>query len=159
MYADKIATVVQLALTLKDVFQTETVDSEPGDSYRSFWEGVYSEFTTSPIKLRDFFDYILVAEVATMLIALDLQCSKAEAYSIWSRSKDYGNAFHGDVDDGTIDDINIRNVKAQVRSSFIQVLSSEDQDSGLWDGHRKRSSSTSSWEEGTVTCDFHMIFI
>jgi hypothetical protein len=52
--------------------------------------------------------------VATLLIAQDLDVSKAEAYGIWARSNDYGNAFHGNVDDGTIDDINIKNIKGQV---------------------------------------------
>jgi hypothetical protein len=114
-------------MTLKEVFQNETADSEPGESYHCFWEGVDSEFTTSPIRLRDFFDYILLPEVATLLIAQDLQVSKAEAYGIWARSKDYGNAFHGNVDDGIIDDINNRNMKSQVVFyAFTQVLSDSD---------------------------------
>ena len=111
-------------MTLKEVFQNETADSESGEAYHHFWEGVDSEFTTSPIHLRDFIDYILLPEVATLLIAEDHQVSKAEAYGTWARSKDYGHAFHGNVDDGTIDNINIKNIQGQVFFNvFIQVLS------------------------------------
>lgn len=110
-------------MTLKEVFQNETVDTEPGESYHRFWEGVNSEFTTSPIRLRDFFDYILLSEVVSMLIAQDLNVSKAEAYGIWARSKNYGIAFHSNVDDGTIDDINNENIKAQVVFYHCLLLS------------------------------------
>jgi hypothetical protein len=48
--------------------------------------------------------------------------SKAEAYGIWARSKDYGNAFHGNVDDGTINNINNKNIKAQVIFSHCPLL-------------------------------------
>lgn len=109
-------------MTLKDLFNNETVDSEPGESYSNFWEGVDSEFTTSPIALRDFFDYILLPETATLLIAQDLNVSKAEAHGIWVRSKDYGNSFNGNIDDGTIDEINIQNIKAQVVSFRCPLL-------------------------------------
>ena len=86
MYKDTVSTttMIQLAITLKDVFQNETVDSEPGESFHCFWEGINSEFTTSPIRLRDFLDFILLPEVATLLIAQDLQVSKAEAYGTWA---------------------------------------------------------------------------
>lgn len=124
MFKDTIHTTLLLTMTLKDVFQNETADSEPGESYHRFWEGVDSEFTTCPIQLRDFFEYILLPEVATLLITEDLEVSKAEAYGIWARSKDYGNAFHGNVDDGTIDDINIKNIQGQVVFGvLIQILS------------------------------------
>ena len=92
----------------------DAVDSEPGESYHLFWEGIN---IISPIPLHDFFDYILLPEMATLLIAQDLHVSKAEAYGIWARSKDYGNAFYGNVDDGTINDINNKNIKAQVNFS------------------------------------------
>ena len=49
-----------------------------------------------------------------LLIAEDLGVSKAEAYGIWVRSKDYGNAFNGNIDDSAIDDINNKNIMAQV---------------------------------------------
>lgn len=114
IFKDTISTTLHLNSTLKHIFQNETVDSEPGDSYHRFWEGVDSEFTTSPIRLRDLFDYILLPEVATLLIAQDLNISKAEAYGVWVRSKDYGNAFQGNVDDGTIDNINYENIRGQV---------------------------------------------
>jgi len=52
--------------------------------------------------------------MATLLIEQDLHVSKAEAYGIWARSKDFGHAFHGNIDDGTIDDINNKNIKNQV---------------------------------------------
>lgn len=122
-------------MTLREVFQIETVDSEPGESYHLFWEGVDSDFSTSPIGLREFIDYILLPEMATLLISEDLHVSKTEAYGIWSRSKDYGNAFNGNIDDGTIDDINNKNIKDQVTFSgyycwiklilFISALDSD----------------------------------
>lgn len=114
IFKDTISTTLHLNSTLKHIFQNETVDSEPGDSYHRFWEGVDSEFTTYPIRLRDLFNYILLPEVATLLIAQDLNISKAEAYGVWVRSKDYGNAFQGNVDDGTIDNINYENIRGQV---------------------------------------------
>jgi hypothetical protein len=119
VYKDTLSTLLHLTTTLKDLFQNETVDSEPGESYHRFWEGVDLEFTTSPIRLRDFFDYILLPETAMLLIAQDLSISKAEAYGIWVRSQDYGNTFNGNIDDGTIDDINNTNIKAQVLFSLL----------------------------------------
>lgn len=107
------------------MFLNETVESEPGEAYHRFWEGVDPAFTTSPIQLRDFLDYVLLPEIATLLIAEDLHVSKAEAYGIWVRSKAFGNAFNGNIDDGTIDDINNKNIKAQVSflslSAFFQI--------------------------------------
>lgn len=109
-------------MTLKDVFQNETVESEPGESYHRFWEGVDSNSSTSPMSLRDFFDYVLLPETASLLIAQDLHVSKAEAFGIWARSKDYGKAFNGNIDDGTIDDINNKNIKDQVVFSCHPLL-------------------------------------
>ena len=87
--------------------------------------------------------------------------------SIWARSKDYGNAFHGNVDDGTIDDINNENIKAQVIFScrpllFKSFLNSHT--SAPWDAHWKRSTSTSSWKKGAVTpgdffSDFTLLYV
>jgi hypothetical protein len=98
--------------------------------------------------------------MATLLIAQDLHVSKAEAYGIWARSKDYGNAFHGNVDDGTIDDINNKNIKAQVNFSRCLLLFKSFLNSHIsapWDARWKRSTSTSSWKKGAVTpCDFHL---
>ena len=164
VFKDTLSTIVRLAATLKDVFENETVDSEPGESYHLFWEDVD---ITSPIPLRDFFDYILLPEMATLLIAQDLHVSKAEAYGIWARSKDYGNAFHGNVDDGTIDDINNENIKAQVIFScrpllFKSFLNSHT--SAPWDARWKRSTSTLSWKKGAVTpgdffSDFTLLYV
>lgn len=156
MYKDTVSTttMIQLAITLKDVFQNETVDSEPGESFHCFWEGINSEFTTSPIRLRDFLDFILLPEVATLLIAQDLQVSKAEAYGIWARSKDFGNAFHGNVDDGTIDDINNTNIKGQVffyHCPLLFRLCLHISALCIWRGRWKRSTSTSTGKKGTNT--------
>jgi RTC4-like domain len=165
IFKDTISTSLHLTMTLKDVFQNETVDSEPGESYHCFWEGVDSEFTTSPIRFRDFVDYILLPEAATLLIAQDLDVSKAEAYGIWARSKDYGNAFHGNVDDGTIDDINIKNIKDQVVfyhcllfcKSFLVNSHFSAHWEGRWTRRRKRFTTTSICKEGTgTTCDFYL---
>ena len=164
VFKDTLSTIVRLAATLKDVFENETVDSEPGESYHLFWEDVD---ITSPIPLRDFFDYILLPEMATLLIAQDLHVSKAEVYGIWARSKDYGNAFHGNVDDGTIDDINNENIKARVIFScrpllFKSFLNSHT--SAPWDARWKRSTFTSSWKKGAVTpgdffSDFTLLYV
>ena len=112
MYKDILLTLVSLASTLRDLSETETAESELGDSYCRFWNG--AEFGTSPIRPRDFFEYILLPETAALLISQDLHISKAEAYGNWVRSKGYGDAFNSSTDDGMIDDLNNENLKAQV---------------------------------------------
>ena len=112
MYNDTLLILVNLASTLQDLFEAETMDSEPGEPPCRFWDG--AEFSTSPIRLRDFFEYILLPEAAALLISQDLNVSKAEADGIWARSKCYGDAFNSSTDDGTIDDLNNENIKAQV---------------------------------------------
>ena len=72
--------LVILAKTLQDLFETETTDSEPGDSHFRFWDG--AEFLTSLISVWDFFEYILLPEAAALLISQDLNVSKAEADGI-----------------------------------------------------------------------------
>ena len=162
VFKDTLSTLVHLTTTLKDVFENETIDSEPGESYHLFWEGID---IISPIPLRDFFDYILLPEMAMLLIAQDLHVSKAEAYGIWAWSKDYGNAFHGNIDDGTIndgtiDDINNKNIKAQVNFSRYPLLFKSFLNSHIsapWDACWKQSTSTSSWKKGAITpCNFSL---
>src|SRR6267378_1983533 len=87
MYKDILLTLVSLASTLRDLSETETAESELGDSYCRFWNG--AEFGTSPIHPCDFFEYILLPETAALLILQDLHISKAEAYGNWVRSKGY----------------------------------------------------------------------
>jgi hypothetical protein len=123
MYNDTLLTLVNLASTLQDLFETETTDSEPGDPPCRFWDG--AEFLTSPIRLQDFFEYILLPEAAALLISQDLNVSKAEADGIWVRSKCYGDAFNSSTDDGTIDNLNNENIKTQVvffSSSFSFLI-------------------------------------
>ena len=114
MYNDTLSTL--LASTLQDLFH-----SQPGNSCHHFWDG--ADFITSPIHPRDFFEYILLPETAALLIAEDLNITRAEAYGIWIRSKDYGAAFNSSTDDGTIDDLNNENIKAQVLFVLLFLIS------------------------------------
>lgn len=118
VFKDVLSTLLSLAIALKDVFQTEIVNCEPGESYHHFWEGVNSDFSTSPISLHDFFDYVL-PETTLLLIAQDLYVRKAERIGIWAQSKDYGIAFNGNIDD-----ISNKSIKAQtlVLSSSCHLL-------------------------------------
>ena len=119
IFKDTLSALVYLSSTLEELFHNETVDLEPGDLYHHFWEGAV--FVNSPISLRDFFEYILLPETATRLIAQDLEISIAEATGMWAQSRDFGNAFNDNTDDGAVDDINNENIKAQVVSCFISL--------------------------------------
>lgn len=65
------------------------------------------------LQAGDFAATLLLPEVCFLLISQDLHVSKAQAYGIWAQSKDYGNAFNGNVDNSVVDVINNKNIKIE----------------------------------------------
>lgn len=113
LFSDTSSATNDLASTLNSIYENEMNDAEGGDLPERFWEG--SRDNPCPMSLRDFLVYLLVPETAVLLIAKDLNVTSAQANRIRLESKEYGNAFFSETDDGRIDDITNKNIRALVR--------------------------------------------
>jgi hypothetical protein len=112
LFPDTSSATNELASTLNSVYENEMTDIEGGDLPERFWEG--TKDNACPMTLRDFLTYLAVPETAVLLITKDLHVTSAQANRIRLESKQYGKAFYSETDDGRIDDITNKNVRASV---------------------------------------------
>lgn len=105
LFPDTSSATNELASTLNSIYENEMADVEGGDLHAQFWEGTRDN--SCPMMLSDFLTYLVVPEMAVLLIAKELNVTSAQANCIWLESKEYGKAFHSETDDGRIDDMMI----------------------------------------------------
>ena len=119
LFPDAPSDTQELASTLQSLFENEMTEVEPGDTPQRFWEGTRTD--PCPITLRDFLTYLIVPEIAKLLIAQDLGVSNTEANEVRIQSKEYGNAFYSATDDGRIDDITNTNIRVLVCQLLLLI--------------------------------------
>lgn len=120
LFPDTSSATNELASTLNSIYENEMADVEGGDLHVQFWEGTRDN--SCPMTLSDFLTYLVVPEMAVLLIAKELNVTSAQANCIRLESKEYGKAFHSETDDGRIDDITNTNVRALVRYLVSQIF-------------------------------------
>ena len=120
LFPDTSSATNELASTLNSIYENEMADVEGGDLHAQFWEGTRDN--SCPMTLSDFLTYLVVPEMAVLLIAMELNVTSAQANCIRLESKEYGKAFHSETDDGRIDDITNTNVRALVRYLVSQIF-------------------------------------
>lgn len=118
VFPDPSSDTKELASTLHSLHKNEMVECEQGDLLQRFWDGT-TTFHPCPITLRDFLTYFIVPETAALLIAKEMGVTNTKAHYIRLQSKEYGKAFHSEIDDGRIDDIMNTNVRALVRCPVL----------------------------------------
>ena len=109
LFPDTSSATNELASTLNSIYENEMVDIEGGDLHAQFWESTRDN--SCPMTLSDFLTYLVVPEMAVLLISKELNVTSAQANHIQLEGKEYGKAFHSETDDGRIDDITNTNVQ------------------------------------------------
>lgn len=120
LFPDTSSATNELASTLNSIYENEMADVGGGDLHAQFWEGTRDN--SCPMMLSNFLTYLVVPEMAVLLIAKELNVTSAQANCIRLESKEYGKAFHSETDDGRIDDITNTNVRALVRYLVSQIF-------------------------------------
>ena len=120
LFPDTSSATNKLASTLNSIYENKMVDIEGGDLHAQFWEGTRDN--SCPMMLSDFLTYLVVPEMAVLLIAKELNVTSTQANHIQLESKEYGKAFHSETDDGRIDDITNTNVHALVHYLVSQIF-------------------------------------
>lgn len=127
----RIEDAEELASTLLDPNTTFTSTADD----KAFLD--QTESASQLLTLHDFITSILVPYGTNLLIRKDLDVSETTARTVRFDSKNYGIYFHSETDDGHLDDILRKNLKAVLKenSKVCPLLAWRDSESISCDTH------------------------